>query len=342
MATARPGNEIVEPLTEVGDISDPSIGAPVSMQLPEQVKGAVRVYHGPRGRGLECVRDVKRGEVLIGIPKKWAIDTMASKRGGSQGQARLCLELVKLRRAGDERVSHLPSSCDMPCFWSQQELEWLQGSYAYEPAASQRATLEAMHDHEQLRPPCTVEEFIWGMSMVQSRTFGGDGVMVFLPFIDLLNSQFDPSLGFDVRRADGYINVHASRDFKAGEEALVSYHGRQAPGLYTEFLAYGYVPTGSGVEYPTLFPWDASTSEAELTHLLVQWTQHVQDVSVSGKNLPSSALDEATESAAAGGGSGAARLAAAQTLLQHEKRMAVEQAVAIKKRLAALKQQAER
>ena len=64
------GNEIVEPLTEVGNISDPSIGAPVSMQLPEQVKGAVRVFHGPRGRGLECVRDVKRGEVLIGISRR--------------------------------------------------------------------------------------------------------------------------------------------------------------------------------------------------------------------------------------------------------------------------------
>lgn len=220
----------------------------------------------------------------------------------------------------------------MPCFWTAEQLEWLRGSYVHEPASSQRATLTAMH--EALRPPCTLDDFIWGMCMVQSRTFGGDGVMVFLPFIDLLNSSFDPSLDFDVRRADGYINVHASRDFKAGEEALVSYHGRRAPGLYTEFLAYGYVPIGDAVEYPTLFPWDVSTPEDELQRLLAQWTQHMQDV--SGKGLPGKP-EEASESAAGGGGSAAARLASVQTLLQHEKRMAVEQAVAIKKRLVAMK-----
>ena len=37
----------------------------------------------------------------------------------------------------------------------------------------------------------TKEEFYWGMSMVQSRTFGGGDVMLFLPFIDLVEAELD-------------------------------------------------------------------------------------------------------------------------------------------------------
>ena len=85
---------------------------------------------------------------------------------------------------------------------------------------------------------CTVDEFVWAMGMVQSRTFGGDGVMIFLPFIDLINSDAAPDLSFDLRQEDGYIQCMASRDFEAGEEALVNYHGRGKPSLFSNFLAY--------------------------------------------------------------------------------------------------------
>lgn len=311
------------------DISD---ALTPTVTLPKQVRGNVRVFHGPRGRGLQTTAAVAKGELLIGIPKKWAIDVSASQSGGTAGQIALCCELAKLRRQNDFRVKHLPESCDMPAFWSEAQLQWLAGSYAHEPASSQRKTLESLHAN--MKPPCSLDEFIWGMCMVQSRTFGGDGVMVFLPFIDLLNSSFEPTLDFDVRRADGYINIHASRDFEKGEEALVSYHGRRAPGLYTEFLAYGYVPQ-EGVEYPQLFPWNDTTPEPALQGLLERWTKHMQ--AVSSKGLPVAEDIESYAAAQGGGGSDAARLSVARNILQHEKRMAVEQAVAIKKRLAAMK-----
>ena len=217
------------------------------IELPPKVRGAVRVFHGSRGRGLQCTRRVEKGEVLIGIPKGWALS--ASKTGGSSGQVALALELVALRRKGDFRVSQLAPANDMPCHWSAEEIAWLKSSYVHEPARNQRPTLEAMH--AQVAPPnCTAAEFVWAMSMVQSRTFGGDGTMVFLPFIDMINSESAPDLRFDLRRADGYINVCATRAFDEGEEALVSYHDLKHPELYSNFLAYGFVP--AAVEYPTL------------------------------------------------------------------------------------------
>ena len=138
--------------------------------------------------------------MLIGIPQKWALEVQASTDGGTKGQIALATQLVKLRKEKDRRVSQLPEDTDMPCFWTDEELNWLQASYVAEPARSQRGTLEQLH--AQSGGSMSVDEFIWGMSMVQSRTFGGDGTMVFLPFVDLINSEAAPDLDFDVCIAD--------------------------------------------------------------------------------------------------------------------------------------------
>ena len=278
---------------DVSDNADPN----EALKFPKEVRGAVRVFDGIRGRGLQCTRNVKKGEVLIGIPKKWALDTQSF--GGSSGQMQLAVTLQNLRKANNFRVRHLPATNDMPCFWSSAELDWLRGLHVYEPAAAQRKTLESMF--ADAKPTCSLDDFIFGMTNVQSRTFdGGSNVMVFLPFVDLINSDTMPDLSFDIRgSADGYINVHASKDFAEGEEALVNYAGRGSkPGLYATFLAYGYVP--SAAEYPTLYPWDESTSAEELEVLLAKCTEHLQ--AVSQKALP-----ESVEGGGGAGGGGAGR-----------------------------------
>lgn len=47
---------------------------------------------------------------------------------------------------------------------------------------------------------CTSDEFIWAMCMVQSRTFGGGHTMVMLPYIDLVNTESEADLDFDLRQ----------------------------------------------------------------------------------------------------------------------------------------------
>lgn len=91
-----------------------------SIAFPANVRSSVRCFIGEaRGRGLQCTRRVRKGELLIGIPKAWALSTaVASTKGGSTGQIALALELVQRRRAGDAHFAHLPDSLDMPAFWS--------------------------------------------------------------------------------------------------------------------------------------------------------------------------------------------------------------------------------
>ena len=125
-----------------------------------------------------------------------------------------------------------------------------------------------------------------------------------------------------LRRKGKYVSVHASRDFAAGDEALVSYHGRAPPTLFHNFLCYGFVP--QAVSYPTLFPWDDSSGPAELQKLVEQWSEHMGAVKAGAEALGAVTDGEPP------------RKAIARSLLTHERRMAVEQLVALKKRLKAL------
>lgn len=306
-----------------------------SIAFPANVRSSVRCFIGEaRGRGLQCTRRVRKGELLIGIPKAWALSTaVASTKGGSTGQIALALELVQRRRAGDAHFAHLPDSLDMPAFWSSDELEFLRGSLVHEPACSQRSTLESMHAERAIPPDmCSLDEFVWAMCMVQSRTFGGDGTMVILPFIDLINSDAAPNLSFDLRQEDGYIQCMASRDFEAGEEALVNYHGRGKPSLFSNFLAYGFVP--EEVEYPSLFPCGADDPADKMRAALEKWSEH-------GKTLASAPALQG-DGAAADADSAlpadpARRLAIARRLLTHEREMTTTNVSSLRRRLLALK-----
>ena len=339
------------------------------LTLPEGSRGVVRVFEGTRGRGLQCIRRVEKGEELIGIPASWALSTdSVSISGGTTGQRALALELIRLRRLNDFRVTQLPKYNDMPCFWSAEELEYLKPSYVYDGACNQKGTLVSMHSQlseaalkeiqGDSNEPVTADDFVWAMAMVQSRTFGGNTnnghpLMVLLPYIDLVNSEVADDLDFDIRRSGGaeevkkgskkgnspnkkkdvvveekgerYISVHATRAFDEGEEALVSYHGKAPPSLYSNFLAYGYV--AAMCTYPPLFPWDAKGSETEeLQALLEKWEEHAK------------ALEEAPLLKEEDGDmrdDTARRKAIAKALIRHEATMSEGEAAALKKALAS-------
>ena len=195
-------------------------------------RGVVRVFEGTRGRGLQCIRRVEKGEELIGIPASWALSTdSVSISGGTTGQRALALELIRLRRLNDFRVTQLPKYNDMPCFWSAEELEYLKPSYVYDGACNQKGTLVSMHSQlseaalkeiqGDSNGPVTADDFVWAMAMVQSCTFGGNTnnghpLMVLLPYIDLVNSEVADDLDFDIRRSGGADEEVVKKGSKKG------------------------------------------------------------------------------------------------------------------------------
>lgn len=291
------------------------VGQGGDMEFPSEVQGCVRVFTGTRGRGLQCTRDVKKGDVMIGIPKKWALSAMADSSGGNSGQINLALQLLDLRDRNDMRVRHLPITSDHPCFWSAEELSWLKASFCYESACNQRRTLQGLYPGKK-QIDCTEDDFLWAMCMVQSRQFGEEGCMIFLPFVDLINSEVAPDLWLDIRQENGYINIHATRDFQKGEEALVSYHGSEPPGLFSNFLGYGFVP--DVVSYP---PPRLSDHEGAAQQQLEEWTRHLE-------GLPE-------EDPAAKDMSGHSwRKVMANQILRHERRMTLEHIAHMKEQMA--------
>jgi len=283
------------------------------LELPKEVRGCVRVFTGARGRGLQCIRDVKKGEVLIGVPEEWALVGKPDGSGGNSGQIKLALELINRWSKNDVRARSLPTSCDNPCVWSREELSWLKDSLCYVPASNQRGTLQSLYPGKK-KADCTEKDFIWGMCMVQSRLFGQEGAMVYVPFCDLINSEAAPDLGLDIQHNDGHISLHATRDFKEGEEALISYHGSKAPGLFANFLAYGFVP--DIVSYDELLPYlQGDTDAANLAWLL----QHLEA-------LPAEVPDE-------DGSDVPYRRAMANKLLRHERAMTLEHIERIKQQM---------
>ena len=75
------------------------------------------------------------------------------------------------------------------------------------------------------------------------------------------------------------------------------------------------------------FPWDAGTDTDNLRELLERWKGHMQELSEAEGQL--GGAKDATDAEPV-------RRAVARALLAHEKQMAVEQAVAVKKRLKEL------
>ena len=144
----------------------------------------------------------------------------------------------------------------------------------------------------------------------------------------MVTSERSADLAFDLRDdvESGYINVHASRDFESGEEALVNYHGNTPPVLYSNFLAYGFVPT-TGVHCPgplDLFPGPYDPNDvADLKRLLERWASLLRTLT----DAP--ALADANAHATG-------RAATARLMLRNERDMATQAAVAIRKRLLAI------
>lgn len=91
----------------------------------------------------------------------------------------------------------LPKKLDnMPIFWTEDELEWLKGSYLLEQIKERNDAIENDYNEicgvaPEFREMASLEEFKWARMCVCSRNFGviikGLRTAVLVPYADMLN-----------------------------------------------------------------------------------------------------------------------------------------------------------
>ncbi|GIL45864.1 hypothetical protein Vafri_3000 [Volvox africanus] len=188
------------------------------------------------------------------------------------GAVQLAVLLAMERRRGEDSfwapyIRSLPS--DVPCAWAlcdddlQKMLaalgpgaeDWSHAVAAARSSVHQRAEHAVKRYGKHLLAELSVEDVVWALGQVLSRSFGNDPDIALAPFIDLCNHRHGaPRPGGFVDERDGvsYAFIASSSNnnnsscervhaLAAGEEVYISYVMAKADPL-TTFLNLGFVP----------------------------------------------------------------------------------------------------
>lgn len=233
-----------------------TFGCPSCRVVPAEFPG--------RGSGMACINDVTLGERLLIVPlsRCWTAEAARASPEVSailgdlpeemlQSDAvlmslHILAERAKGNAAEPHRKAHLamlPKDVESLLSWSEEELEWIQGSKWHMVAKACADDIAAEYNEiaeslgpEKLAPfgPEAKEGYIWAQKVLLSRSikfFRGEDappLECLVPLQDMLNHGGERYTN-DIRaeRVDGSeeecICVYASRDYVAGEEALHCY-----------------------------------------------------------------------------------------------------------------------
>lgn len=127
----------------------------------------------------------------------------------------------------------LPSKLDnMPIFWTEEELKWLQGSYILEQIKERHeAVQEDYYAIAQVVPHfrdiCTLEEFKWARMCVCSRNFGivvnNVKTAALVPYADMLNHYRPRETKWMFEDASQSFRVTSLQPIGAGAQVYDSY-----------------------------------------------------------------------------------------------------------------------
>jgi len=203
------------------------------------------------GRGVRALRDMELGEVLVSIPKAWAIavpshsDVPGSKSKVAEAllasdldpQQKLALLLLhEISRCNASPFSlycaGLPKSLsDLPFFFGDEQLELLwgtgvdsvvRGGHLASPAGVS-AMAEVARRHPEMWPTCTDEAIQYAAAAVASRAFDSDATEVcLLPIADMFN-HFGASPHTRMRETESAYVLRLERPVTAGEQVFMTY-----------------------------------------------------------------------------------------------------------------------
>lgn len=191
----------------------------------------------------QAVEDIDGNELLISCDESIIIGPKLSDELFNppveirQIAIKLCLVCEKLK--GDESkfkeyIQLLPTKLDMPCYWNQTDLKWIEGAnldfdidirtqrYKDEFARAQKEL--------KLNSDYTFEDYHWACNIFSSRSFPANVVYsdndyadtaILLPIIDLLNHK--PLEPIYWTGNDKHFQLSAGKSIKKGQQVYNNY-----------------------------------------------------------------------------------------------------------------------
>jgi len=251
-------------------------------------------YYSENYRGVHALRDVRKDECCLYIPKSHIITLEMAKAapvGSKMVAADLSLispkhsylstYLLQEKRNSESfwqpYIDILPKSFDtFPIFYSEEEKEWLIGSPFLNLVNEKigdieidyKAIIEVAPEFEEY----TLEEFSWARMCVCSRIFGMqiDGVKTdgFVPLADMLNHKRPRQTSWTYSDEKTGFIIETLEEISRGDQIMDSY-GRKCNSRF--LLNYGFiVDNNDGNEYALKVSYNESDPYIEQKKQLIQ------------------------------------------------------------------------
>ncbi|XP_022972838.1 ribulose-1,5 bisphosphate carboxylase/oxygenase large subunit N-methyltransferase, chloroplastic-like isoform X2 [Cucurbita maxima] len=225
----------------------------------------------PEGLGLATTKDLSKNEVVLEVPKRFWINPDAvtdSEIGnacsGLKPWVSVALFLIRENLKDDSRwrryLDILPPQTDSTVFWSEEELEELQGTQLlsttlnvkeYVKSEFLKVEEQILRHHNDLFPsPVTLDDFFWAFGILRSRAFSrlrGQN-LVLIPFADLVNhsvSVTSEEHACEVKAPAGLFSwdvlfsLRSPTSVKAGEQVFIQYDLKKSNAELA--LDYGFI-----------------------------------------------------------------------------------------------------
>ncbi|XP_061990706.1 ribulose-1,5 bisphosphate carboxylase/oxygenase large subunit N-methyltransferase, chloroplastic [Rosa rugosa] len=209
----------------------------------------------PEGMGLVAHRDIARNEVVLEVPKRLWINpdaVSASEIGnvcsGLKPWVSVALFLLREKSRDDSKwrlyFDILPESTNSTVFWSEEELDELQGTQLlsttigvkeYVQSEFQKVEQEIILPNKKFFPsPITLDDFFWAFGILRSRAFSclrGQSLVV-IPFADFINHSSSVTTeehAWEIKGAAGLFSwdylftIRSPLSVKAGEQVYIQY-----------------------------------------------------------------------------------------------------------------------
>jgi len=243
-------------------------------------------YYSDEYRGVHAMCDVSKDEVVLEVPLSHIMTSEVAKASDigqqllssgvelSSSHTFLACYLLQERRNPNSfwkpYIDILPQHYrNLPIFFTQHELAYLKGSFTLGRIADRHAELKDEYDTIVRSVPSfatySLEEFIWGRSVVITRIFGlmigGTKTDGLVPMADMLNHRRPRETSWQYTDAKGAFTITALKNLSQGAQIYDSY-GRKCNSRF--FVNYGFSleenPDNQAVLWLTLPPSDPHVS----------------------------------------------------------------------------------
>ncbi|XP_049403086.1 ribulose-1,5 bisphosphate carboxylase/oxygenase large subunit N-methyltransferase, chloroplastic-like [Solanum stenotomum] len=234
------------------------------------------------GLGLVANRDISKGETVLGVPKRFWIntDTVAESEignvcAGLEPWISLALFLLREKWKDDSKWKYymavLPESTDSTIYWSEEELSEIQGTQLlsttlsvkeYVQSEFQKVEEQVILGNKQIFPfPITLDDFFWAFGILRSRAFSRGGIqnLMLVPFADLANHSVKVTTEDHIHEIGGpaglfswdlLFSFQSPLKLKAGDQFLIQYGLNKSNADMA--IGYGFIEPNSARDAFTL------------------------------------------------------------------------------------------